>query len=59
MECMALHARACERGGGLLSLGPAGAVASRAEVGLRLLLGTLSHHETPGWCPSPGKQSSP
>ena len=43
---------------GAAEAGPATAAASRAEVGLT---GTLSHHQTPGWCwcpgPGEGKQS--
>lgn len=59
MRCMALGARAREHGMGLLRAGLIETVASGAEVGLELLLGTLPHHETPDWCPGPRKQSSP
>lgn len=50
--------RACERGEGLLRAVLVKAVASRAEVGMGLLLGTSSHQETPGWCLGPRKQST-
>ena len=43
---------------GAAEAGPATAAASRAEVGL---MGTLSYHQTPGWCwcPGPGEGKQP